>query len=312
MNVHPRLDTTTVSQATYHAYTGKDYAAEKMTAKALQFMQQHRQQPFFLYLAYPQPHASLQVPEEYVSRYKGRFSEQPYKGQQGYTPVQYPASTHAAMISYLDDQVGIIMQKLAALGLDGNTLVFFSSDNGPSSEGGVDPAFFNSSGGLRGGKRDLFEGGIRVPFIARWKGRIPAGTESHLASAQYDMPATLADLTGQRIPGTDGITLLPELLRYRGMAPRHEYFYFEFPEKGGQLAVIKGNMKGVKLDLRQHPDNPWMIFDLSKDPGEQHNIAAQHPDLVKEFNAIVQKEHRHPHIREWEFVDPKMTGKAGD
>jgi arylsulfatase A-like enzyme len=156
---------------------------------------------------------------------------------------------------------------------------------------------------------EVFEGGIRVPFIVRWKGKVHAGSTSHLPSTQYDMMATLAELTGQKAPPNDGITLLPELLRYRGLPPRHEYLYFEYPENGGQLAVRMDKWKGVKLQVRQKPQNDWMLFDLDKDPGESTDISAQNPDIIKRFNEIVLREHRQSHIREWEFVNPKFDVK---
>ena len=125
------------------------------------FIERSVKKPFFLYLAYPLPHASLQVPQAYIEQYAGRFSEKPYYGHQGYAATRYPLSAYAGMISYLDDQVGLILDKIKALGIDSNTVIFFSSDNGPSPEGGAATAFFNCTGGLRGLKRDLYEGGIR-------------------------------------------------------------------------------------------------------------------------------------------------------
>lgn len=165
--VHKSVDSAKATDADFDYFKGKDYAPAKMTEKALAFIERNARKPFFLYLPYTIPHVSLQAPDEWVKRYIGQFNEQPYYGQAGYAACKYPLSTYAAMISYLDAQVGIIMEKIKQLGLDDNTLVFFSSDNGAAFNGGVDRFFFNSTGGLRGQKMDLFEGGIREPLIAR-------------------------------------------------------------------------------------------------------------------------------------------------
>ena len=307
--VHKSVDSAKATDADFDYFKGKDYAPAKMTEKALAFIERNARKPFFLYLPYTIPHVSLQAPDEWVKRYIGQFNEQPYYGQAGYAACKYPLSTYAAMISYLDAQVGIIMEKIKQLGLDDNTLVFFSSDNGAAFNGGVDRFFFNSTGGLRGQKMDLFEGGIREPLIARWPGTIPAGTTSGLVSAQFDMVATLAELTGQKVGHTDGISFLPELKDHTKAQKKHEYLYFEYPENGGQLAIRIGNWKGVKLDVRHHPEKPWLLFNLESDRNETTDLAAQHPELFSQFQAIVKKEHQQAHIREWEFVDPKFNTK---
>ena len=206
------------------------------------------------------------------------------------------------MISFLDDQVGIIMKKIKSLGLDENTIVMFSSDNGTTFSSPVDKNFFNSVSGLRGLKMELYEGGIRVPFIARWPGRIKAGTVSDMVSVQYDMMATLAALTGSAVHQTDGISLLPMLLGQQQQT-QHAYLYFEYPENGGQVAVRMGNWKGVKKNLIKQPGILWELYDLSKDPSEQKNIAEAHQDILKQFDAIVKKEHQHPVVNDWEVVD---------
>lgn len=309
MNVHRPLDPATAQDKDFAYYKGNVYAPEKMTEKALGFINKHKDQPFFLYLPYTIPHVSLQAPDKYIQQYVGKFAEQPYYGDKGYAPAKYPYSTYAAMITYLDDQVGIIMDKIKALGLDDNTIIMFSSDNGATFNGGVNYAFFNSVGGLRGLKMDVFEGGIREPFIARWPGKIPAGTTSDLISVQYDLMATLAELTGQHAAHTDGISFLPELLGKKEQQQKHDYLYFEYPEKGGQLAIRMGDWKAVKLDLRKQPDNKWMVFNLKTDPAETVDVAAQHPELIRQFDAIVKKEHQPAHIKEWEFISPKFNMK---
>lgn len=304
--VHGKVDSTTFTDTDFSSFTGKTYAPEKMTEKALEFIRQHRGKPFFLYLPYTLPHAALQVPEAYRKRYEGLFEERAYYGQQGYVPVKYPLSTYAGMISFLDDQVGRIMALVEELGLAENTLICFSSDNGTTFTAGVDPAFFNSVQGLRGLKMDLYEGGIRVPFIVRWKGHIPGGRVSDLVSAQYDVMSTLAALAQVPFTETDGISLLPELLGDPKAQQHHEYLYFEYPENGGQLAVRMGPWKAVKRAHRKYPDSPWELFRLDTDPGEKNNIASQNPLILEKVRAIVLQAHRHAQIRDWEFLDPKF------
>ena len=153
---------------------------------------------------------------------------------------------------------------------------------------------------------DLFEGGIREPFIARWPGKIPEGTTSHLVSVQFDIMATLAELTHQSVSNTDGISLLPVLTGNVNLQKKHNYLYFEYPEKGGQLAIRLGDWKGVKLDVRHHPEKKWMLFNLKSDLNETEDIADKHPELIKQFEIIVKKEHQQAHIKDWEFVHPKF------
>ncbi len=309
INVHKRLDSAMASASDFDYFKGEDYAPTHMTDKALSFIQKNTGNPFFLYLPYTIPHVSLQVPEPYIAKYKGTFEERAYYGQQGYASTKYPYSTYAGMISFLDDQVGIIMQEIKRLGIDDNTIIMFSSDNGTTFNGGVNAKYFNSVDGLRGLKMDLFEGGIREPFLVRWPGKIAAGSSSNHISIQYDVMATLAELTRQDAGNTDGISFLPTLLG-KAAQQQHTYLYFEYPEKGGQLAIRMGKWKGVKLDVAKKPSNPWMIFDLEKDRNETNDLAAKHPELVKQFNEIVKKEHQCATVRDWEFVDPKFSASA--
>ncbi|SHM73864.1 arylsulfatase [Flavobacterium saccharophilum] len=303
--VHSKaLDPKTATPADFDAFKGKVYAPEKMTEKAIGFIDKNKEKPFFLYLAYTLPHVSLQAPEEWIKKYKGQFDEQPYYGNNGYAPTLYPKSTYAAMVSYLDAQVGIILEKIKALGLDNNTIVMFSSDNGATFKtGGFDPAYFNSMGGLRGTKGDLYEGGIRIPLIAKWPGKIPAGKTSDLISSQIDFFATIADLNGQKKTDTDGISFLPELTGKSKNQKKHEYLYFEFSEKTGQVAVRLGDWKGVKSNMKKNKNAPWEIYNLKTDEKESVDLASQHPELVKKFEEIVKKEHTPAQIKEWEFIN---------
>jgi arylsulfatase A len=300
INVHKKLDSAKATDEDFAYFKGKIYAGDKITEKALAFIEANQKDHFFLYMPYTMPHVSLQAPDEYVNQYVGLFNEHPYYGQQGYASTKYPLSTYAAMITYLDAQVGIIMEKIKELGLDENTIIMFSSDNGATFNGGVDATFFNSVAGLRGLKMDLYEGGIRMPFIARWPGKIKSGTISTHISAQYDFFATVAELTKQEAGETDGISFLPELLGKK--QKKHDYLFFEYPEKGGQLAIRMANWKAVKTNLRKNPKAPWQLFDLSKDVNETTDIAAQHPELLKHFDAIVKNEHQDSHLKAWQFV----------
>lgn len=309
MNVHKRLDSAKATDADFEYFKGKDYAAAKMTEKALRFIDKNKDKPFFLYMPYTIPHAALQAPDEYVQKYIGLFDEKPYYGNRGYSSTKYPLSTYAAMITYLDDQVGIIMKKIKDLGLDENTIIMFSSDNGTTFNGGTDAVFFNSADGLRGLKMDLYEGGIRMPFIARWPGKIPANKTSGLVSVQYDLMATLAELTGQKISNTDGISFLQELYGNTAKQIKHEFIFFEYPEKGGQVAIRMGDWKGVRTNVKKDRNAAWQIFNLKTDRNETTDVAAQHPELVKQFNAIQKREHQSAHIQEWEFINPKFTEK---
>ncbi|TDE06226.1 arylsulfatase [Flavobacterium hiemivividum] len=307
INVHKILDPKTATDTDFDYFKGKVYAPEKMTEKALKFIDNNKENPFFLYLPYTIPHASLQAPEEWIKQYIGLFEEKPYYGQNGYASTKYPLSTYAAMISYLDAQVGIIMDRIKELGLDENTIIMFSSDNGTTFNGGVDAAFFNSVDNLKGLKMDLYEGGIREPFIARWPGKIRAGSTSDLISAQYDFFATIADLTNQKVKNTDGISFLPELLGNKSKQKKHEYLYFEYPEKGGQIAIRMGDWKGVKSNLKKNPNALWEIYNLRSDRNETVDVSNQNSKLVKRFEEILKKEHQTSAVKNWEFINTRNS-----
>ncbi len=293
----------------YEYYTGKEYAIDKMTEQASAFITENKNKPFFLYLPYTLPHLSLQAPAEAVKEYIGQFEDKPYRGQYGYASTRYQYATYAAMISYLDKQVGIIWDLLKKSGLEENTIIMFSSDNGATFDKAVDTRFFESNGNLRGVKRDVYEGGIRMPMIAYWKNKIKVGQTTDHVSAQYDVLATCAELVGIKpTTATDGISFLPTLLN-KGTQKKHDFLYFEFPENGGQLAIRIGNWKGVKRNMKTNPNALWEVYDLAADESEQNNVAAQHPELIPQFDAIVKREHRPSHLQEWEFVAPKFETK---
>lgn len=276
------------------------YAPELIQDRTLQFIDKHKDEPFFLYVPSVIPHAELVAPEEYMAEFRGKYlPEKAYKGtDEGdrYRKGPYGSQSEAhaafaAMVKILDDQVGAIRQKLEDLGLAENTLIIFTSDNGPHLEGGADPDFFDSNGPLQGYKRDLYEGGIRVPMIATWPGRIAAGTESDHISAFWDVWPTLADLTDSNIPeNLDGISFLPTLLG-TGDQVKHDYLYWEFHERKGRQAVRKGDWKAVRYNVFESEDAPIELYNLKEDIGETNNLADQHPELVAEMKAIMEEAH---------------------
>jgi arylsulfatase A-like enzyme len=272
-----------------------DYAPSLIHQKTLGFIEANRDRPFFCFVASIIPHAELVAPESYLARHRGKYGpEKPYQGvddgptfRQGpYASQPDPHAAYAAMVNLLDDQVGEIVATVRRLGLAENTLIVFTSDNGPSVEGGSDPAYFHSSGGLRGVKRDLYEGGIRVPMIAHWPGTVARGTSAHV-SAFWDWLPTFADLAGLPAPtGLDGLSLAPTLTG-RGRQTQHDYLYWEFHEGGGRVALRQGDWKVVRYDVLKAPDGPLALFNLAADPTETTDLAARHPDRVKALDTLL-------------------------
>ena len=270
-------------------YTGQ-YVHDLFTKEAIQFIRRNQRDPFFLYLPYTIPHAELAVPEDSLAEYRGKFPETPFPGGH-YGAQPAPHAAYAAMITRMDRDIGRIFRTLQDLDIDEDTLVIFTSDNGPSTAGGIDPVFFDSNGPLRGGKRDLYEGGIRVPLIARWPGRIKPGTVSKHPSAFWDFLPTAAEIAGVEPPDDiDGISYLPALLGKP--QPAHEYFYWEFPAQGGKQAVRTGRWKGLRLHTRTEPDGAIELYDLMTDIGEKTNVAAEQPEVVRKVEGFMQEAHR--------------------
>jgi len=273
------------------------YAPELIQEEALAFIDDHQDEPFFMFVPNVIPHAELIAPERIMVKHRGEYlPENNYEGTDDgpkyrLGPYESQEESHAAfvaMIEVLDDQVGAIIDKVEALGLTENTLIIFTSDNGPHLEGGADPDYFDSNGPLQGYKRDLYEGGIRVPMIASWPGNIAAGSESDHISAFWDVFPTLADLVGFAKPEPcDGISFLPALLGQE--QAEHDYLYWEFHEKGGRQAIRKGKWKGVRYDVFKDPDSPLELYDLSKDIGENNNVSTAHPGQVAELDRILKE-----------------------
>ncbi|MEM6631382.1 MAG: arylsulfatase [Bacteroidota bacterium] len=274
------------------------YAPDLIHEEVLSFIRTHKDGPFFLYLPSIIPHAELVAPDSIMNKYIGSYEPDPeYEGydegpdyRQGpYESQQNPHAAFVAMIEILDRQVGEILETLEEIDLSENTLVLFTSDNGPHFEGGADPEYFNSNGPLKGFKRDLYEGGIRVPLIARWSGTIEAGTTSDHISAFWDVFPTLSELTGSPTPlGGDGVSFLPTLMGTSDLQAQHDYLYWEFHEKGGRLAARKGNWKAVKYNVLKEPDAPLELYDLDQDIGEEMDLADVHPEIVAEMEEIFQ------------------------
>ena len=264
------------SASSYAGYSGRDYAMDFLTEEALAFIRENRSRPFFLYVPYVVPHLALQVPADSLAEYETAFVEEPYLGDNGYLPHPKPRAAYAAMITRMDRDIGRLLELLDELGLAENTVVMFSSDNGPSWVGGVDREFFESTGGLRGRKAELYEGGIRVPLIARWPGHIEAGAISDRISASWDLLPTFAELAQARTPdGIDGLSLLPALTGAE-LTREHDYLYWEFQ---GVQAIRRARFKAIRHGV----DEPAELYDLLDDPAESIDVASEHPDIVREM-----------------------------
>ncbi|UCH14007.1 MAG: arylsulfatase [Bacteroidales bacterium] len=262
------------------------HTQDVFTDKALKFIEKNKDTSFFMYLSYTLPHANneawywnmigMEVPDMMG-----------YDTVSGWSEAQ---QAFAASISYLDQDIGKIILKLKQLGIEKNTLVIFSSDNGPHKEGGNDPEISKSSGPLRGIKRDLYEGGIRVPMIAYWPGKIDGGSISDHISAFWDFLPTVCDILKVNCPrNTDGISFLPALLGEKQMS--HKHLYWEFYERNGKQAVRMGKWKAVRLNMDANPDAPVELYDLSEDIGEKRNLAEEYPEIIEKMEQIMKKEH---------------------
>ncbi|MCL2622725.1 MAG: arylsulfatase [Planctomycetaceae bacterium] len=268
---------------------GKTYSHDLIAAEALRFIRENKDRPFFCYLPVTIPHAAMQVPEEYVAPWREKFPEfeetiAQYSIAAG---VRNPVAAFPGMLTKLDETVGRVLDLLDELGIADNTIVMFSSDNGPHVEGGHRSDLFNSNGPLTGTKRDLSEGGIRVPFLARWPAAIKPGTVSDHAGAFWDFFPTICELIGEPLPyDIDGLSYLPTLRGDTVNQRKHEYLYWEFYEQGGKRAACIGDWKGVQLNVSRQPDGPIAVYDLSDDLAEQNDLAKQHPEMVEQFRKL--------------------------
>jgi arylsulfatase A len=284
----------------------KAYSNTLFTDEAKQFIEHNKHQAFFLYLAYTTPHAELLVPDDSIFHsYKGLFEEKPYiLNKQGgsskqdnfgaYNSQTHPMAAYAASITHLDMCVGQVVAQLKKLGLYENTLIVFSSDNGPAKEGGADPDFFKSSGILRGRKRDVYEGGIRVPMIVGGWSKLSKGAVSNHASSFQDVLTTLADVSGKKLEKsrhTEGVSFYPTLIGNSKKQRKHAYLYWEFHEnKTSDQALLLGNWKGVRHD----PNGKLELYNLASDPSETTDVADKHPSVSRQIETLL-KTAREPH-----------------
>jgi arylsulfatase A-like enzyme len=269
-----------------------DYAPELIAREMLRFIREQKDRPFLVYYALNIPHANNEAGGEARIGRNGMRVPDPGAFRDRDWPVQEKG--FARMMQLIDQDLGRIFDLLKELGIDDQTVMMFSSDNGPHQEGGHQMPFFDSNGPLRGMKRDLYEGGIRVPFIVRWPGTLEPGRVTDHISGFQDLFPTFCDLAGvKQRPATDGISLAP-LLNGRPGQRQHPHLFWEFHERGGRLAVLKGDWKAVRLNVQKNPDAPVELYHVGRDPGEEHDVSAQHPDLVREMIAIMKAEHVDP------------------
>lgn len=299
-----------------NAWNGKGvYAPELIQEKTLAFIEKNQDEPFFLFVPHVIPHAEMLVPEKYMARFRGKFlPESSYDGTDfgepkfRFGPYGSQPEAHAAfagMVAMLDDHVGQIVAKINELGLRKDTLIMFTTDNGPHQEGGHNPDYFDSNGPLRGYKRDLYEGGIRVPMIANWLGTIKAGTESDHISAFWDVLPTLAEVAGIELSDPlDGVSFLPTLAG-KGTQPKHDFLYWEFHERGGRQAIRKDNWKGVKYGINKVPNAKLELYDLSKDLGETTDLASFFPGLVADLEFLMATANTPSPIEKFNFSPPQ-------
>lgn len=298
----------------------KSYSNDLFTGEALKFVEHNKTKPFFLYLSYTTPHAELLVPDDSIfNSYKGRFEEKPFiMNHQGgsvqnnfgaYNSQEYPNAAYAASITHLDMCIGKLISFLKTQGLYNNTLIIFSSDNGPAKEGGANPEYFNSGGSLKGKKRDVYEGGIRVPMIAMWPSSIKAGTITGHISGFQDVMATLADASGKPLEKkfiTEGISFFPVLTGKLNEQKKHPYLYWEFHEnKTSSQAILMGQWKVVRMA----PDTAMEIYNLDFDVSEKQNLAAKYPGLVKKFEEMFKIARTDHHLWPLKTNKDALSGK---
>jgi arylsulfatase len=274
---------------------GETHSQERFTAEAIGFVREHQNEPFFLYLPFIIPHVSIQVPDAELAQYK-EMPERKEQHRDGYKPHPTPRAGYAAMVSYMDEAIGEILAELDKLKLADNTIVLFTSDNGPTHGrvGGADSDFFASSGPLRGRKGSVYEGGLRVPLIVRWPGKVKAGSVNEHVAAFWDVLPTVCNLAGiesSQLPdGLDGLTFAPTL---QGKPHPHQkvhgYLYWEFPGYGGQQAIRMGDWKAVRTEMHK-AKRPLktQLFLLSDDIGETKDVADEHPEVVAQMEKLMQ------------------------
>ncbi len=281
-------------------YLGEVYAPDRMAAEAVAFIQSTGDKPFFLYLPFIEPHVAMHPPLARVEQFPEEWDREVYRAESGYLPHPRPRAGYAAMIAELDDYVGRVMAAIEARGVTDKTLVIFTSDNGTTHAGptgtrfhigGADPEFFHSTGGLRGYKGSVYEGGIRVPMIARYPGKIPANSVNHTPCYFADWFPTLCEVADLELPsGLDGQSMWSWMQGKPANEPRKPLLWV-FPEYSGQVAVRMGDWKVVRQELKKPKSSmDWEVYNLASDPGELHNVVAEHPDLVQQAIQVLKRE----------------------
>lgn len=269
----------------YKQYTGQDYAEDLMAEECLSFIKSNKSKPFFLYYASPVPHVSLQVPEDSLAEYKDKFDDKPYLGQKGYLPHQYPRAAYAAMVTRFDKHIGQILDLLKELKIDDNTIIMFSSDNGPTFNGGSDSKYFESAGPFDGLKCSLKEGGIRVPFIVKWPGKVKEGSISEHASSFDDFLPTVCDIIGAEKPeDTTGVSFINELTGKKQETKKVLYW-----EYGAQQAIRSGNWKLYRRASRNSDNIKTELYNLKDDISESSDQSKSNPEKVKELLKLIQE-----------------------
>jgi arylsulfatase A len=269
------------------------YSADIIHEQAMRFLKADHDKPFFMYLPYTLPHADVFLPHDsvydyYVKKFNEPAVEVKSTDREAHHFDPYPHAAFAAMVSRLDRFTGEIMRAVEEKGIARNTLIIFTSDNGPHKENGGDPEFFNSNGILKGIKRDLYEGGIRVPFIAYQPGVTKPGTVNNTPFAFWDLYNTFLDIAGFPQSGSsDGFSFFPSI-KGQKQSP-HPYLYWEFHESGGKQAVRMGNWKGVRLNVNKDQHSPLELYDLQKDPSEKNNIAVKNPAIVQRIEKLMKE-----------------------
>jgi len=301
----------------YNVFNQNDYAPDMMHSKAQKFIENNKDNPFFLYYASPIPHAPLQAPQYLIDKYRNIIGdEEPYLGDKGYFPTRYPRATYAAMIEYIDIQVGEIIEQLKRLNIYDNTIILITSDNGPTYAGGVDFEYFNSTGIFQNDPKRMkgytYEGGVRVPMIISWPEKIKNSRVVDDVSISYDIFPTLSEMSGADnlySYSTDGVSLV-DIFTDETKSLDREYIYWEFPSYGGQQAARMGDYKAILKDIKKG-NKKIELYDLSKDSKEQNDISLEFPEVVKEFKNIFKKEHVKSDIRRFEmgYIDEDKTLK---
>lgn len=286
--------------AAYAHYQGKQYAPDLIHAAALAFVRENKDCPFFLYVPSIVPHLALQVPEDSLAEYDGKFEEKPYLGERGYLPHPKPRAAYAAMITRMDRELGRLCELLKELGLEENTIFVFTSDNGAAEDGtgGTDATFFESTAGLRGRKGSYYEGGFRVPGIVRWPGKIKASSISDRIVGFEDWLPTLVELAGNRDlapDDIDGISMAPMLLGVE--QPPRDFLYRESPSYGGQQTVLWRDWKAIRTNLNPGKNvaspkyGEWELYNLAADPTETKDVANANPEVLKKLIEVAAREH---------------------